>query len=447
MQHLKVNQSILKIIGLIGEYDKKNIKSTIQGFLSSGYREDCYPIEKNENQINEDKKTTKFIKDFYYPDFRRLMFLKDESKITQINHRFVKDCSIKISIAYKEKENNYIPIEIIQSEVFLFHEQVSLFSISVKVDLEEVTLGDVNNLMSVIRNFDTTVKGESAWHEFISKHFLCNLPLRGDHVKVDEYSGSKFKLYSAIDCDPLESPKSNLLFDLATTSPLGSGSGSGNFAPSEDYYNHLMQNKVSIFNNWEALCLNDGFCCFGTDLLWSNQELNKNKYATWDYTYFRIYLFRLFLKYNIYKYNQDIQDSDNLVKLRDKFENFLQTYNISHISYNFLPNELYHKIGIGLDIEAELTTFRERINNISQKIEEKQQAKTNLLLQVVAGLSGLSSLSPIIDFLSHLQTVLGWSNIVFYTTVTFTALLLLILVIYFLYPEKLIKWLRLKKTK
>jgi cytochrome c oxidase subunit IV len=264
---------------------------------------------------------------------------------------------------------------------------------------------------------------------------------------VDEYSGSKFKLYSAIDCNPLDNPKSNLLFDLATTSPLGSGSGKGNFAPSEDYYNHLMQNKVSIFNNWEALCLNDGFCCFGTDLLWSDQELNKNKYATWDYTYFRIYLFRLFLKYNIYKYNQDIQDSDNLVKLRDKFENFLQTYNISHISYNFLPNELYHKIGIGLNIEAELTTFRERINNISQKIEEKQQAKTNLLLKVVAVISGLSSLSPIIDFLTHLQSVLGWSNIVFYASVTFTVLLLLILVIYFLFPEKLIKWLRFKKTK
>jgi len=155
----------------------------------------------------------------------------------------------------------------------------------------------------------------------------------------------------------------------------------------------------------------------------------------------------LFLKYNIYKYNQDIQDSDNLVKLRDKFENFLQTYNISHISYNFLPNELYHKIGIGLNIEAELTTFRERINNISQKIEEKQQAKTNLLLKVVAVISGLSSLSPIIDFLTYLQSMLGWSNFVFIPTVTFIALLLLVSVIYFLYPEKLIKWLRFKKTK
>ena len=59
-------------------------------------------------------------------------------------------------------------------------------------------------------------------------------------------------------------------------------------------------------------------------------------------------------------------------KLRDQFEQFLNKYNISHISFNFLGNELFNKTGKALELEQELTTFRERIKNISQTLQEQR---------------------------------------------------------------------------
>jgi hypothetical protein len=174
------------------------------------------------------------------------------------------------------------------------------------------------------------------------------------------------------------------------------------------------------------MCLFDSFTTNGSDFL----QKDKPK---WEDSYFRIYLFQLFFKYNLYRYNSDLHD--NTVKLRNQFEKFLNNYNLSHISFNFLPNEMFNKIGEALHLGEELNTFQSRINRISSAIQEEKQSRTNALLQFVTVLGGLGSVQPIFDGLSLAQKYLGWSNGVFYTLLVLILLGIAIGVLAFLMPD------------
>ena len=189
-----------------------------------------------------------------------------------------------------------------------------------------------------------------------------------------------------------------------------------------------MKNKISIFNNWESLCLFDSFTTIGNGVLFSDD--NKK---TWEDTYFRVYLFRLFFKYNLYRYNSDLHG--NTLQLRNQFEQFLNQYNLSHISFNFLPNEIFNKIGVALKLDEELNTFQTRINRISTAIQEEKQSRTNALLQFVSVLGGLGSVMPVYDGLLLAKKYLGLNNLVFYTLLVLILLCIGLGLLAFLMPE------------
>jgi hypothetical protein len=307
--------------------------------------------------------------------------------------------------------------------------------LTLKVQSVNQNLTFISDIINQCRNFDAEIDINSTdtnfgpkWHEWISKHYLCNTIIRDEKkkIKVDEFSGSKFKVFSVFDCDISQADRKNLLFDLGTSSPLNSSIGEGNLAPHPDYFNEVMKNKISIFNNWDSLCLFDSFTTIGNNIL-------KNERVKWDDSYFRIYLFRLFFKYNLYRYNSDLHD--NTVKLRNQFEKFLNNYNLSHISFNFLPNEIFNKIGVALHLEEELNTFQNRINRISSAIQEEKQSRTNALLQFVSVLGGLGSVMPVFDGLSLAQKYLGWSNLVFYTLLVLILLGIGLGLLAFLMPQ------------
>ena len=102
-----------------------------------------------------------------------------------------------------------------------------------------------------------------------------------------------------------------------------------------------------------SIPLFDTFTVLGNNLITSANE-NSIPFlrATWTQTYFRIYLFNIFMKYNLFRYNLEM--GDDSVKVRDEFEGFLNTYNLSHLSYNFLPNLIFQQHRKGLQIDEEL---------------------------------------------------------------------------------------------
>ena len=123
------------------------------------------------------------------------------------------------------------------------------------------------------------------------------------------------------------------------------------------------------------------------------------------------------------------------ILLRDQFESFLNKYNIGHISFNFLGNELFNKTGQALELDKELITFRERINNFSKVLQEERESKTNNLLQIVTVLSGLSSVAPAIDMINQAEQYLQWPPIIYYGLVSIITLTIISGIIYYIFPE------------
>lgn len=428
---MNVNSSIIRIVGLLGEIPEKSSDKLFQKFRNAGYRRDLYPVDTNGTK---DTRSLQFLRDYFYPDFRNLMFLTD---IEEETFRYIKLDNRKISLTYGrgERKKTY-PIGILKSELYLFKEQIGLFSISIEIQEPHKNLDDISNIISVVKNFDTELENGTLWHHWISKELLANIPLRSTDERIvssDEYSGSKFKVYSVLDFEHERQERKNHLYDIATSSPLGAGFGRGFNAPDEQYFDQIMTNRIAVFTNWEAVCLFDSFCCIGDKNL---NEPGSISYVSWDYTYFRIYLYRLFFKYNLYRYNSMINEANaKKILLRDQFESFLNKYNIGHISFNFLGNELFNKTGQALELDKELITFRERINNLSKVLQEERESKTNNLLQIVTLLSGITSVAPLIDMVNQVEKYLAWNPIIFYSIVSIIILTIVTGIIYYIFPE------------
>jgi hypothetical protein len=193
------------------------------------------------------------------------------------------------------------------------------------------------------------------------------------------------------------------------------------------------------------LPLFDSFTTVGYNLLNGNEGQQKGKYNTFSNMYFRIYLYNLFLKYNLFRYNSKI-NADS-VKTRDEFEGFLNTYNISHISYNFLPNLIYHGLRKGLQIDNELRQFQDRINRISQAIQEIQQKRSNLLLGIVSVLASISSVGPIFIFIEKFRNNLLLNPFTFYFIIGIIAISIALPILIYLFPEKKKQLMRKWKRK
>jgi hypothetical protein len=398
MNNINVKHSIIKIVGLLGEFPTPERISFQFELLKNGYIEDTHYADRNN-----------ILKDVFYPDFRGLMFVKNDDKKEDelLSRRFYSEVKNNIVFVKRDRETGKIldnfNSDIAKSEIFLFGDQIGLFSLTLKIEDDKLTIPFISNIINQCRNFDAEININLSdenvgprWHEWISKNYLCGTKLRDENkkIKVDEFSGSKFKVFSVFDSDISQFDRKNLLFDLGTSSPLNSSVGEGNLAPHPEYFNEVMKNKISIFNNWDSLCLFDSFTTIGNNILTYERQ-------KWEDSYFRIYLFRLFFKYNLYRYNSDLHY--NTVKLRNQFDKFLNNYNLSHISFNFLPNEIFNKIGDALRLEEELVTFQNRINRISSAIQEEKQSRTNALLQFVSVLGGFGAVQPVIDLLSLIK--------------------------------------------
>lgn len=417
MENLKIQNSIIKIVGLLEEREGLEVS-----LLANGY----VPEESSDEY-------TSFFKDYFYPDFRNLMFFK-HSRIN--NRRFKKEMNQVITLSDSFKKEEFI---VKDSEVLLFGgDYIALFCVSVQAPNENLDIRTVSNLLNLVRQFDTFTDNNIKWCHWIENELLGGIKIRGRGVSVDEYSGSKFKLFSIIDLqkDIDDSERMKLLYDIGTSSPIGSsGNLKTTFSPHQDYYFSIIENKLSVFVNWEALSLLDTFTVIGHDILKESKQFN-----TWNYTYFRIYLFRVFFKYNLYRYNSLMSNKeDNSIALRSKFEEFLNIFDTYPISYNFLPNELFQNIDKGLNVQFELKNFHSRITRMSENIKEKKQVQMNLLLTLISVLSAIASAAVIPDIIEQITDVSGVSAIIYFTFLTIICLILIVILSRFLKPVKRLK--------
>ena len=442
---LKVSSSIIKLVGI---FESTPVEKTISGFESIGYTSDLL-----------DDVTLGFYKNYWYPEFRDLLFL---FKGDSTGKHLIKNINKEFEFIKTENKETKEPIFKVSAgikslELFLFPNGLHFFSVELYTPVQG--LSEISELTNCARDFDKKVMidGETIkWVNWIEKNCLNNIKISSSPteapVHVDEFSGSKFKLFTVVDlieCDEIKAPGviSELLYDIGTVSPISAANGNHALTPSASYFEEIMADKIEVFKNYAMLPLFDSFTTVGYNLLNGNEDQQKGKYNTFSNMYFRIYLYNLFLKYNLFRYNSNI-NADS-VKIRDEFEGFLNTYNNSHISYNFLPNLIYHGLRKSLQIDHELKQFQERINRISQAIQEKQQKRSNLLLGIVSVLATISSFGPVFGFMETIRNSLKWGKFGFYFLVSLLLISLAIPLVAYLFPDKkrtlLNKWKIVKK--
>jgi len=421
-QSLKVNNSIIRISGI---FESDLNSASERKFKEAGY-------------IDETIKDQQFHKNYWYPEFRDIFFRKENKETAA--RILVKSCNEKVTFLRRNHEKEVVKktqTTINSKEVYLFPNGLHFFSIS--FDTSGLSLVDISDLTFSIRNFTAELEGykESEWVKWVENEVIAGIKIYSTWdqktIPVDEYSGSKFKLYSVVDLEPNESINQQvideLLYDIGCVAKIGSAGGKEYFSPSESYYNLLLKDKISAFNNYAMLPLFDTFTTVGFGIL-----SNDFSHITYNETYFRIYLFNLFIKYNLYRYNSDMRlDS---VKTRNQFEKFLNNYNISTISYNFLPNLIFEKHRKSMLVEEELAKFEERINRISQSIQEDQQNRMNTLIGIVGLFTSIGSVEPAIALLENARETIALQMEPFYTLVILLLIIIALPILMYLFPEK-----------
>jgi hypothetical protein len=425
-----IDNYILKITGVFN-YDKDFYEKAI----NSNYKE---------LEFSED--TLKFTKDYFYPEFRKQFFSNDK-----LRHKIlVKDYTEALKVDLfeykfnsKTEINKETSLVILDSRLDLFDEGFAMFTINIKIDSDNISLFQYSDASYLTRNFETNIKNSvyEKWHAFIDNIILLGSITKGKSVVVDEYSGSKYKLYMVLDLPELIQKETikPLLFDIGTVSMIGSANGNTYYSMDKNYINQLIEfNSITIFNNWEGLALLDTFSIVGNKII--DIERKKNTYSN---IYHGIYLYGLFIKYELFKHNYDISDLDE--DKRKEFQDFISKYYFNYISYNFLPTEIFYKIRTALDIEKELQILNDKIVAVGQKIQEEQQDKTNKILGIVTVLTSLSSVQPVYDYLIEGQKILGWSSEIYWVTTISIVLVIGGGVGFYVFGKNILKWIKKRK--
>jgi hypothetical protein len=318
-----------------------------------------------------------------------------------------------------------------------------LFTIDIKIAKENIILADFSDASFFVRNFESEVLGNihTKCHNYIENELLLGSKTRGEFINVDDYSGTKYKLYMIIDSPELltEQQRDHLMIDLATVTQIGATGSEGPHSLDSDYYNKLLdKNAIIVYGNWKGLALLDTYTVLGRGILTQPWQI-----STYKNTYFTIYLYCLFVKYSMFKFHYEIADLDE--DRRSTFQEFMSKYYYNYISYNFLPTELFTKIKIGLDIENERNLLNQKIELVGRQIQEAQQDRTNKILGIVTVLSSLSSAQPVYDYLLIGQKYLGW-DVALYWSVTIS----IVLVIgggvgFYVFGKNILKWIKKRK--
>jgi hypothetical protein len=136
-----------------------------------------------------------------------------------------------------------------------------MFSLDLTVHFNDnrPNLSQFSDACFIVREFERgIIKGSDLnWNIFIENQFLLGQKTRGEGVDLDEYSGTKFKLFTVCDFEePLDLTMQNaLLYDLGCVAQPGTAISHDVNAPSDEYKMYLADNyQFSAFRNCRYIC-------------------------------------------------------------------------------------------------------------------------------------------------------------------------------------------------
>jgi hypothetical protein len=421
----EVRRCLLRVVGILQLEPEAAGRLQRAGFEEVGFS----PEEQNA------------IRDQYYPEMVDILFDASVSKGSEDRpESSARHFARRLDWTLDVGGRNGVKLgscQLEQAEITWFTEP-SLATLGLSFELgRPVTLQVVSDLSFQLRSSAARVsrpgEAQTSLAELIRAEILGGLSLWGDAVsKEGEPPRSKFKQFIVVDlAQPLDSPQRHqLLYDLGCGVPLGSGSGSGFFAPSPRYYRSLTKRSIGPFRNYDMLPLLDSFTVVGSGLLGE-----KNQVRTWSSTYYRLYVFNLFVKCSLQHYAARMaQDAPQDV--RRSFEGFLDRYEVGRVSFNFLPELIFEGMREGLGLDRELARFRERIFTLTQRIREQQSTRTNRLLGLVSWFGYVAGAGAIWARLEAMRAQFGWPRVLFMVLLATVLLALAMAIAAYVFPDR-----------
>ncbi|PLX11350.1 MAG: hypothetical protein C0594_03740 [Marinilabiliales bacterium] len=320
-----------------------------------------------------------------FPEIRHDHSPTDHLNPRVLNHLTLKKCQEKPeafqNFALFNREEK-IPFSIEFIDLYLFPFQIGMFSLKLHINQDKSTLGEISDFLNSIRHLSAKIQHseskECSLKEYVEAHILH--PLDQGH-DWDIYN-PQLKSFIMIDLDQeYEQEELNrILFDIGNVSIIGSAKGIGMFAPSDEYYNEQMnRNKISVFRNWSALSLFDTFTRISMNF--------PDKFNTWEYDYFNIYIHSLYIKFFLYLTNTELSDVTSADKTtettRNQFIEFINDWHHSHISYKFLPDLIQDKLLDSLEIHSEIERMEIKVRRINEHFQEKREKTMNFVLTLI----------------------------------------------------------------
>ena len=189
------------------------------------------------------------------------------------------------------------------------------------------------------------------------------------------------------------------LYDLGSSSPIGTAQGGDRLSPAQAYYDQLMkENTVAAFRNWKALALNDSFT-----VLANNENFD-------DWPFVHLYLPLLYLRCLLVKcfcmdYNDKFHSGQTVDNERslNEIDNMERYYFYDTLGYDFLPKLLYAAMvkGVGLQAEREELTqhVKEMLREQRRMEEERREKRNNHVLTIVNIFAVISLAGTLLEFI------------------------------------------------
>ncbi|MDA8874735.1 hypothetical protein N9H78_03585 [Winogradskyella sp.] len=374
-------------------------------------------IKNNFVKKNFDSDTINFLENSYHSEYLSLMFSQKYSGVDI----FSKKINYEIGI---DRRHNHVTMTNIDMYIFsnsYKNTKTSIFSITYKPS--DLSLGEISNISNDLKNHDCEIIFDSdklLLKEFITKYLFFGNQFSETNTSLDQYSGFRFKNYLVIDFDDSSVDRNNLLYELGTSSMLGTIEDNTIHAPSYSYLNHILKNKISCFKNYECLTLLDSFTVIGTN---NYDKGHIYTHTTWNDIYFSIYIFNLYIKCSVQIILDDFT-SDAMTK-RKEFQEFYNKYYFRKISYNFLPNEIFKRISDSLEIDDDLDYLDNKLETLASQVNEKQQKQQEFLLLCISVIALLET--PL--HIEGIREIIGIRNMVIYNSLVYPTLILAIVIL------------------
>ena len=226
-----IDAALIKVTGVFS-YKSKEIQRLVRaGFDSIPLVDDLPPegtADPNTWLKGKIKDAKKFYKDTYYKEFASLMFTGEAERDPMRALQRLETFDLIL-----QKQEKKIKVQCTCQELFLFANETGILSLTISP--ESLDFVSISDIIFCMRSFDSKVlydNQESELHAFISEILLDNIvKLRGDHVQADEYSGSKFKIYTIINTKESDDGtlygRDELVYEIGTGSRIGEMQGNG----------------------------------------------------------------------------------------------------------------------------------------------------------------------------------------------------------------------------